>query len=260
MFNKSIFINLILIFIILYIANQISNNKLLNNVKEFLNLSKVEDTQKNNNNISETISINSFLNSLVNKNSLDYLNTSNFDKPYKVSKNDQSILKKFLENKFQLKKHNIKKIKLEKNLVFYKNNGGFELKPMQITGEYYYNNKFSGNIKLQIEVSFRIDNSASIFIGPTKFNKKSGSFLIHRIFLLNLDKNEKDKNLDKNIKKSQPIIVNKLSESETSELKFEIENIEDNNEIENSEFNSINSLIPDELEFSSEGLSSLASV
>lgn len=259
MFNKTILVNFVLIFIILYLANQISDNKLLDSFKNIFYFYKKEEEKKVIKIEDKTNNINSFLNSLVNKNSLEYLNTSNFDKPFKVSQVDYNTIKTFLENKFQLKKHMVKNINLEENLIFYKNKGGFEIKPMQIVGEYYNNKEFLGNLKLQIEISFRIDNSASIFIGPTKFNKKSGSFIIHRIFMISLDKNIIEK---KNTKKKivQELDIIKLSEDESTELKFEINDIQENNEKIDSEFNSINSLIPDKILLSSEELSSFAQI
>ena len=259
MFNKTILVNFVLIFIILYLANQISDNKLLDSLKNMFYFNKTDEEKKVIKIENKTNNINSFLNSLVNKNSLEYLNTSNFDKPFKVSQVDYNTIKTFLQNKFQMKKHVVKNINLEENLIFYKNKGGFEIKPMQISGEYFNNNKFLGNLKLQIEISFRIDNSASIFIGPTKFNNKSGSFIIHRIFMISLDKNiVKKKNKEKKIVQELDII--KLSEDESTELKFEINDIQETNEKIDSEFNSINSLIPDKIQLSSEELSSFAQI
>ena len=211
MINQSIIVNLVLILTILYLANKLSNNKLLDYIKNISYLNqfcKKEEKQINN----EEQQLTKYFKSLITKKPLHISNTYNFSKAYLLNNEDALTVIKYLEKKFsQSKNILIKNMKLNNKLVYSKNRNVFEISPFLIIGEYYNNSKYEGIIKLQIELSFRFDKSSSIFMSPLKINKKTGSFDINRIFLINLSKNL---SITKK-KKIKPIIVDTKQDSDS---------------------------------------------
>jgi hypothetical protein len=276
--NQHIIINVILIFAILWLANYLSEDTLLNTVKSMLklNLTNKKYNVKNLNDI-EASSLETFLKSLIVKHKGGKIN---YKKLFKPNEKDKSNIVKFFEKKLKNENHKINNVTIN-NIVFYKKDGGFEFKPLLLEGNYYYNEKLKGIIKLQIEISFKFDNADSIFISPQRITNHSGNYFIHRIAFLELKKkNDKllkkitsDSEIIKNKKKK--IIKSKIKKTDTSESDNSEETNNSANESTNNSTNesannsadksvdksvdnySVNSLIPDEIEFSTEFNTSL---
>jgi hypothetical protein len=268
--NQSIVINVILIFAILWLANYISENSIFNTVKNIFNLKNIKNlthTKKYNlKNLTddEASNLETFLKSLIVKNKGGKIDTKKLFKPNEKDKNN---ILKFLEKKLRNDEHKITNINID-NIIFYKKDNGFEFKPFILEGNYYLDEKLKGIIKLQFEISFKFDNPDSIFISPQRITNHSGNYFIHRINFIDL-KTKNDKLLKKitsdseNIKhKSKPSKPSKtLSTESESEENDESENSQDSENSDNNDNsdnnNSDNSLIPDEIEFSTEYNTSL---
>jgi hypothetical protein len=311
--NQGIILNVILIFAILWLANYLSEDSILNTIKSVLKINQlslpnlIKNEKKyhiKNLNDNEASSLENFLKSLIVKNKGGKIN---YKKIFKPNEKDQKYIIKFLEKKISNDEHKINNTNIN-NILFYKKENGFEFKPFIIESKYYYNNKYKGIIKLQIEISFKFDNPDSIFISPQKIINQSGNYLIHRITFIDLinDKNFKkitsdsenikfnkpdkydksksnksksnkydkydksnksnkyDKSKSNKYDKSKSNKSNKSSEileSTESEKSTESNESDDSSESSNTNTlnNSDNSLIPDEIEFSTENNSTLNS-
>jgi len=236
-----ILILIIIIFLIKYISNKSILDilkKTFNNIKKTCNnnIIKIQkkkikhDNKKNSEEQLRQDSLDNFLQRNVNKNSEEYLMIDSSTKGTVLSLKDRENLLHFLYNQLNGKIHKIKEIEFLNKLVSYKNQIGYELKTFQIQGKYYYKKKFIGYILLQYELLFIVDeNKSEIFLQPNLLNGDFGNYEITRIFLINiLNKKLKSKKLD------NKYIDNKY-----------IDNYETN-------IDSINSLIPDEINISSQ--------
>jgi hypothetical protein len=305
--NQGIILNVILIFAILWLANYLSEDSIINTIKSVLKINQtllpnlIKNDKKyhiKNLNDNEASSLENFLKSLIVKNKGGKIN---YKKIFKPNEKDLKYIIKFLEKKISNDEHKITNININ-NILFYKKENGFEFKPFIIEAKYYNNNKYKGIIKLQIEISFKFDNPDSIFISPQKIINQSGNYLIHRITFIDLknDKNFKkitsdseninnkpnksnkhnkhknnkpDKSYkpDKPDKPVKPVKPDKSdtekSDTEKSSNSSEIlestdsEKSSDSSKSSNTNMlnNSDNSLIPDEIEFSTENNSTLNS-
>jgi hypothetical protein len=269
--NQGIIINVILIFAILWLANYLSEDSILNTIKTMLklNLNNKKYHIKNLND-KEASSLETFLKSIIVKNKGGKIN---YKKIFKPNDKDKSNIIKFIEKKLKNDEHKISNIIIN-NILFYKKEEGFEFKPLLLEGYYYYNDKFKGIIKLQLELSFIFDSNDSIFISPQRITNHSGNYFIHRITFLELKKNN-DKLLKKltsdseNIKEKKKLHknkINKINKNNSSDSNYNsTDNSSDdstdksvNKSVDKSEDNnSVNSLIPDEIEFSTEFNTSL---
>ena len=280
--NQGIIINVILIFAILWLANYLSEDSILNTIKNIFkinlkNIGNINTKKYNLKNLNdeEASSLETFLKSLIVKSKGGKIN---YKKIFKPNENDKNNILKFLEKKIRNEEHKITKLVIN-NIVFYKKDIGFEFKPFILEGKYYINDKFKGTIKLQLELSFKFDNPDSIFISPQRITNHSGNYFIHRITFIDLKNNINSKLLKKITSDSENIkdkkykmkSKNKKQDSSTESNKSDKSdksdkserNLEESNNnseepnnsegnSEESNNNSVNSLIPDEIEFSTE--------
>lgn len=237
---KSALLNITLLLLIFYLANQISNNYFIKNVKNYFVPEKQNDFYENINLPSgHSNKLNDFFKSMITKNS--FFNNSIKSKTFKTNIKGVENIRNFLQRKFKSGSKEVKNIHIVDNVLFKQCAIGFEFKPIIILGEYYYNKKFIGVIKLQIELCFVIEKNGNLFINPNKFNNKCGTYFINRLFLIDFNKELK-------LKK------NKNSESsESSELDKESDIKNTSNTV------TISSILSEDLMMSSDVNSSLLS-
>jgi len=236
---KSGLLNITLLLLIFYLANQISNNYFIKSVKKYFIQEKQNDFYENINLPSgHSNRLNDFFKSMITKNS--FFNNSVKSKTFKTNIKGVENIRNFLQRKFKSGSKEIKNIHIaDKSVLFKQCAIGFEFKPILILGEYYYNKKFVGVVKLQMELCFVIEKNGNLFINPNKFNNKCGTYFINRLFLIDFNKELK-------LKK------NKNSESESSDSEKE-------SEINNSNTVTISSILSEDLLMSSDVNSSLLS-
>jgi len=165
--------------------------------------------------------------------------TSSSTKKFKSSDEGEKILLKFLSQKMNQR---VKNIQLVDKIYYFKNQTCLDIQPFQIIGDYAYNNKYYGKVKIQIELTFRFDQPNEVFISQTVFNNYSGVFKINRVTLIN-HKTEKEVNDDKNnVKKTLPVRLEKP-------LTYSKYNFSYGNKDEDAGgLDTINSLIPEDIE------------
>ena len=211
---KYILINLTLILVIFYIINQISDNFIIKKIKGIFETAKPNDFYQNINLPSgHSRKLNNFLSSMVTKN--PYVNTNVKSKTYKANTNENENIIEFLKRKFKSSSKEIKNIHIGDRILFNESSNGFEFKPLVVIGEYYYNKKLIGVVKLQMELSFIVEKNGNIFINPNKFNKKCGTYIINRIFLIDFNDELK---LKKNTNSSESISEVKNSQNNSDKL------------------------------------------
>lgn len=205
---KYILLNLTLVLVIFYMINQISDNFIIKKIKNLFNSSKPIDFYPNVNLPSgHSRKLNGFLSSMVTKN--PYINTNVKSKTYKANSNEDRNIIDFLKRKFKSSSKEIKNIHIGDRILFNESSSGFEFKPMIVIGEYYYNKKLVGVVKLQLELSFIVEKNGNIFINPNKFNRKCGTYIINRIFLIDFNNELKLKrdNMSESSEKSSELEV-----------------------------------------------------
>lgn len=240
---KYILLNLTLLLVIFYIINQISDNFIIKKIKSLFNPTKPIDFYPNVNlPTGHSRKLNGFLSSMITKN--PYINNNVKSKTYKANSNEDKNIIEFLKRKFKSSSKEIKNLHIGDRILFNHSSSGFEFKPLIIIGEYYYNKKLVGVVKLQLELSFIVEKNGNIFINPNKFNKKCGSYIINRIFLI-------DFNNELKLKRDNISESSSIKSSETELHKKEIDNHSDVS-------SSINSFY-DDIDLSSEINSSLLS-
>lgn len=191
-------------------------------------------------NSSEAEKLYKFLQSMIVANNTPYERTSSFSKKIKVNPDNEKILINFLNLKFDNNSisKKIKNISLIDKIFFYKNTSCLELQPFQIQGDYYFDKKYFGKVKIQIELSFRFDRPNTIFLSQTIFNNYMGAFEFNRITLIGHQLNNVEAK-----KKNLPVILEKPK----SNIKYDF----DYNKLSNKEPNildTVNSLIPDNID------------
>ena len=138
----------------------------------------------------------------------------------------------------------IQNINLIDKIYLLKNKTSIEILPFQISGTYYLKGKFKGKVKIQLEMNFKFDKTNSIFISQTIFNNYLGFFNINRIILTGHNFNEP--------KKPNKILPSKIKQlEESSEKKEEINfffNYDKNTQAKENLLDTINSLIPEDIE------------
>ena len=234
---KSTLLNITLLLLIFYLANQISNNYFIKSVKNYFIQEKKNDFYENINLPSgHSNKLNDFFKSMITKNS--FFNNSVKSKTFKTNQKGVENIRNFLQRKFKAGSKEIKNIHIVDKVLFKQCAIGFEFKPILILGEYYYNKKFVGVVKLQMELCFVIEKNGNLFINPNKFNNKCGTYFINRLFLIDFNKELK---------------LKKNSKSETSES-------EEESDIKNtSNTVTISSILSEDLLMSSDVNSSLLS-
>lgn len=130
-----------------------------------------------------------FLQTMVSPNVNQYDLTSSFSKKHKSDKDGEKTLLKFLELKLNNSESSrrISNIKILDKVYYFKNQMALEIVPLQISGEYFLKNKSLGNVKLQIEITFRFDQPSGVFMSQTVFNKFMGVFKFNRIVRLRVN-------------------------------------------------------------------------
>ena len=132
-----------------------------------------------------------------------FFNNNIKSKTFKTDENGIEVIRTYLQKKFKSGSKEIKNVHIGNKVLFKKCSAGYEFKPILIIGEYYYNKKRIGVVKLQMELCFVIEKNGNLFINPNKFNNKCGTYFINRLFLIDFNKELK--------------LKNKLSESSESE-------------------------------------------
>ena len=180
-----------------------------------------------------------FLQSLVTPNHNQFDLTSSSSKKFRSSEEGEIILLSFLKQKLASK---IKNVQLEDKIYYFKNQTCLDILPFQISGDYVVNNKDFGKVKIQLELTFRFDQPNDVFISQTVFNKYSGVFKINRSVLVN----HKINNNKKEIKKNLPVRIDENKPLTYSKYNFTYDN--ENRNQENFGLDTINSLIPDDIQ------------
>lgn len=205
--------------IIFYLINQFSGNLIIEKIKILFYKEKTNDFYTNVNlPYGHSRKINDFLTSMIKKTPLNN-NIKIKSKTFKANEKENINIIEFLKRKFKSGSKEIKNIHIGDRILFNKSSSGYEFKPLTIIGEYYYKKKLFGVLKLQMELSFVIEKNGNLFINPNKFNKKCGTYIINRIFLidfnneLKLKKNSSEENnITNSDTKSTAIISSILSE------------------------------------------------
>ena len=169
-----------------------------------------------------------------------FFNNTVKSKTFKTNQRGVDNIRNFLQRKFKSGSKEIKNIHIVDKVLFKQCAIGYEFKPILVLGEYYYNKKFVGVVKLQMELCFVIEKNGNLFINPNKFNNKCGTYFINRLFLIDFNKELK-------LKK------NKNSESEQSESSKESDIKNTSNTV------TISSILSEDLLMSSDVNSSLLS-
>lgn len=179
-----------------------------------------------------------FLQSLVSPNNNQYNLTTSSTKKFRSNEEGEVVLLSFLKQKLENK---IKNIKIEDKIYYFKNQVCLDVQPFQISGDYIVGNQNLGKVKVQLEMTFRFDQPSDVFISQTIFNKYSGVFKINRAILVNHKINEK-----KEIKKNLPVKIDDNKPLTYSKYNFSYDN--ENRNQENFGLDTINSLIPDDIQ------------
>ena len=187
-----------------------------------------------------------FLQSNITPNINNLVNISNTK--IKIDDLNEKILLKFLNQKLNsnISDKKIKDIKLLSRTFYFKNRDFLEILPFQIEGTYFLKNKYMGKVKIQIEMYFKFDKKNSIFMSQTIFNNYMGSFEINRILLTNHEIEKvkvKKVILPTNLEKNNPEKPKKKSS-----FSFNYDKKLSPNESEKFVLDTINSLIPDDID------------
>lgn len=216
-----------------------------NNFQYFPNITKFEaqkDFEYHSENLNSVDAENlyKFLQSMIKSNNTPYEKTSPFTKKIKVNQDNEEILLNFLNAKFDnnISNKKIRNISLIDKIFYFKNVSCLEIQPFQISGDYYFNKKYFGKVKIQIELSFRFDKSNTIFLSQTVFNNLMGVFEFNRITLVGheIKGGEKKKSLPVNLGK--PLTYSKYDFEYTKPPVNKETNILD----------TVNSLIPENID------------
>ena len=259
---KYILFNLTLLLIIFYLINQISGNYIIKKVKDLF-------YKENPNRFYENVTlpyghskkINDFLKNMITKKPY-YTNCNVKSKTYKVNEKENINIKNFLKRKFKSGSKEIKNIHIvdlvHKKPLFYQIKKGFQFKPLIVIGEYYYNKKLIGVVKLQMELCFIIEKNGNLFINPNKFNKNCGTYLINRIFLIDFNNELK---LKKNSVEESSNVEDVSNVDESSKVEnIKEKNIKEKKVIPNNSCSiTISSIMSEDLQLSSDINSSLLS-
>lgn len=140
-----------------------------------------------------------YLQSMVTSGYNNYELNPSSNKKIKSSSESNQVLLEFIQEKL---KEKIKDIKIIDDIFYFRNSSCLEIQPFQISGKYFIKNKIIGNVKIQMELTFRFDQPHDIFIGQQIFNKYTGIFKFNRIILVN-------HSLKENKKQNLPTQINK---------------------------------------------------
>ena len=182
---------------------------------------------------SEAEELYTFLQSMVTPNHNQYDLTSSSTIKHKSNEEGETILLRFLNQRFQSK---IKNIKLIDKIFYFKNQVCLDLQPFQITGDYVIGDKNYGKVKVQIELTYRFDQPNDIFMSQTVFNNYSGVFKFNRLTLIH----HKTKEEENKTKKNLPVSIEKP-------LTYSKYNFSYDNNNDNVALDTINSLIPEDI-------------
>lgn len=177
------------------------------------------------------------LQTMILPNKQEYSLTMRDSKKYKVSKKEVNTIIDFIKTRFEnvTKIIKIKNITNDKDIFYFKNVDCLEIQPFQISGYYYHKNKLIGKVKLQLELSFSFNQPNDIFLNQqVSFAKYNGVFQFNRITLIN-------HYFDKKNKKTLPILIDKIPESNTYDFNY-------NNKESFDNLDTINSLIPNDID------------
>jgi len=181
----------------------------------------------------------SYLQTMVTAGHNMYDLTSSSTKKFKSSDEGAKILLKFVGQKLNQR---VRNIELIDKIYYFKNQTCLDIQPFQIMGDYVYNNKYYGKVKIQIELTFRFDQPNEVFISQTIFNNYSGMFKINRVTLINHKTEKEVNNKNDNIKKNLPVRLEKPLTYSKYNFSY------DNKDGEAGALDTINSLIPEDIE------------
>lgn len=203
---KYILFNLTLVLIIFYLINQFSGNMVIKKIKDLFYQEKTNDFYTSVNLPSgHSRKINDFLTSMIKKSPINK-DIKIKSKTFKANGKENSNIIHFLKRKFKSGSKEIKNIHIADRVLFSQSSSGYEFKPIIVIGEYYYNKKLLGVLKLQMELSFIVEKNGNLFINPNKFNKKCGTYIINRIFLIDFNNELKLKKNTSEISEEKQII------------------------------------------------------
>lgn len=210
---KYILFNLTLVLIIFYLINQFSGNMVIKKIKDLFYQEKTNDFYTSVNLPSgHSRKINDFLTSMIKKSPINK-DIKIKSKTFKANEKENSNIIDFLKRKFKSGSKEIKNIHIADRVLFNQSSSGYEFKPIIVIGEYYYNKKLLGVLKLQMELSFIVEKNGNLFINPNKFNKKCGTYIINRIFLIDFNNELKLKKNTSEASEEKQMISNSESKS-----------------------------------------------
>lgn len=210
---KYILFNLTLVLVIFYLINQFSGNMVIKKIKDLFYQEKTNDFYTSVNlPYGHSRKINDFLTSMIKKSPLNK-DIKIKSKTFKANEKENSNIIDFLKRKFKSGSKEIKNIHIADRVLFNQSSSGYEFKPIIVVGEYYYNKKLLGVLKLQMELSFIVEKNGNLFINPNKFNKKCGTYIINRIFLIDFNNELKLKKNTSEISEEKQMISNSESKS-----------------------------------------------
>jgi hypothetical protein len=165
----------------------------------FFNAQKDHKYHTDNLESSEAEELYLYLQSMVTSGYNSYELNPSSNKKIKSSSESNQVLLNFIKDKLQEK---IKEIKIIDDIFYFRNSSCLEIQPFQISGKYFFKNKIIGNVRIQMELTFRFDQPNDIFVGQQIFNRYSGVFKFNRIVLVNHTlKKDKKQNLPTQINK-----------------------------------------------------------
>jgi hypothetical protein len=251
---RNILINLILIILLIVIASKISKKSLLVYVTDFLDYCKIllknkEDDEHN---------LKKQFNELILKN-VEKVTIQRTLSPKNIcTDNDIDNIKNYIENSLQSDKFKIKNIYITDQIYYHYHEDFFEIKKFNFKADILTTNDIILKSNFNISLLFYLSDKDKLFVQPYIFSNKYGKFKInfiknYYIDDLNNNNNNNNNNSNNNIKKKEIIHksilknVKKLTTEDDENIDNKMEFKYDLTNAESLNFNSINSLIPDQI-------------
>ena len=248
---RNILINLIIIGLLIVIASKISKKSLMLYITDFFDYCKklLKNNENDENYLKEEF------NKLVEKNIEQVKIQKTLSPKNKCTENDIENIKNYLENTLQSNKFKIKNIEIKDDIYYYYHKDFFEIKKFNINTEIVTTNDIILKSKIDISLLFYLSDKDKLFVQPYIFSNKYGKFKINFIkneYVENKIDDNQSNQVVKDEKKNQKSILKKVIKltSENDEninlnhkmkFKYDLTNAESIN------FNTINSLIPDQI-------------
>lgn len=245
---RNILINLILISLLIVIACKISKKSLLVYVTDFFNYCKKLLQSKEN----DEEYLKKQFNELISKNLEKVKIQTTISATNKCTTNDTENIKNYIENTLQSNKFKLKNITFKDEICFSYHKDFFEIKKFNFKAHVITTNDIILKCNFNISLLFYLSDKDKLFVQPYIFSNKYGKFKINFIennFIENSE-NKKDDNIVKE-KEHKSILKNipKLTTEDDENIKFN-NNMKFKYDLTNAEsvnFNTVNSLIPDQI-------------